>query len=189
MINKKGITLIALIITIIVLLILAGVGIGLITGDNGILKKADIAKKETDESSLVEGQKLDKTNGIIEDYTTSSRGSSDAQNIKTDGVEVQLNKIYNGKQVYMASFSGTLSTGTSIVLKNLNSYNISEVLDIYGHCLVDGNTNYIPINVNYGGNYYTCFYYNMVNKELRYHCGSSYNGTSAWVTIEYTKNV
>ena len=38
--NEKGITLIALVITIIVLLILAGVAISMLSGENGILKKA-----------------------------------------------------------------------------------------------------------------------------------------------------
>ena len=38
--QKKGITLIALVITIIVLLILAGISISMLAGDNGILKKA-----------------------------------------------------------------------------------------------------------------------------------------------------
>ena len=45
--NQRGITLIALVITIIVLLILAGVSIAMLTGDNGILKNADRAAKET----------------------------------------------------------------------------------------------------------------------------------------------
>ena len=39
MIKNKGITLIALVITIIVLLILAGITIASITGENGILRK------------------------------------------------------------------------------------------------------------------------------------------------------
>lgn len=43
--EAKGITLIALVITIIVLLILAGVTIATLTGDNGILKQADKAKQ------------------------------------------------------------------------------------------------------------------------------------------------
>ena len=43
--NSKGITLIALVITIIVLLILAGVSISMLTGDNGILSQATEAKK------------------------------------------------------------------------------------------------------------------------------------------------
>ena len=45
--NNKGITLIALVITIIVLLILAGVSIALVTGDNGLLKQATRAGAET----------------------------------------------------------------------------------------------------------------------------------------------
>ena len=45
--NKKGITLIALVITIIVLLILASVSIAMLTGDNGILTRAGDAKIET----------------------------------------------------------------------------------------------------------------------------------------------
>jgi len=43
--SKKGITLIALVITIIVLIILAGVSISLVLGDNGIVTKAKEAKQ------------------------------------------------------------------------------------------------------------------------------------------------
>ena len=45
--NARGITLIALVITIIVLLILAGVTIAALSGDNGILTKAKEAKQKT----------------------------------------------------------------------------------------------------------------------------------------------
>ena len=45
--EKKGITLIALVITIIVLLILAGVSIAMLTGQNGILTQAQSAKTVT----------------------------------------------------------------------------------------------------------------------------------------------
>ena len=45
--NNKGITLIALVITIIVLLILAGVSIAMLTGSNGILTQATNADKTT----------------------------------------------------------------------------------------------------------------------------------------------
>ena len=45
--SKKGITLIVLIITIIVLLILAGVSISLVAGDSGILSKALDASENT----------------------------------------------------------------------------------------------------------------------------------------------
>ncbi len=49
--QKKGITLIALVITIIVLLILAGVSIAMLTGDNGILTQATNAKEKTDKAT------------------------------------------------------------------------------------------------------------------------------------------
>ena len=45
--NNSGITIVALVVTIIVLLILAGITIGTITGDNGIINKAQEAKNDT----------------------------------------------------------------------------------------------------------------------------------------------
>ena len=47
--KQEGITLIALVITIIVLLILAAVTISALSGDNGILKRATEAKQKTKE--------------------------------------------------------------------------------------------------------------------------------------------
>lgn len=44
--QKSGITLIALVITIVVLLILAGVTIATLTGENGIIAKANQAKED-----------------------------------------------------------------------------------------------------------------------------------------------
>lgn len=45
--DDKGITLIALIVTIIMLLILAGVSISMLTGQNGIINRAKQAKSKT----------------------------------------------------------------------------------------------------------------------------------------------
>ena len=45
--SKKGITLISLVVTIIILLILAGVTIATLTGDNGLLNRASEAKENT----------------------------------------------------------------------------------------------------------------------------------------------
>ena len=56
--SSKGITLIALVITIIVLLILAGVSIATLTGDNGILTRANEAKEETEQASTEEELQL-----------------------------------------------------------------------------------------------------------------------------------
>ena len=56
--KEKGITLIALVITIIVLLILAGVVIATLTGDNGILTKARTAQTTNDEEKAKEQIKI-----------------------------------------------------------------------------------------------------------------------------------
>ena len=52
--NQKGITLIALVITIIVLLILAGVSIAMLTGDNGILTRTTEAKTDTAKAEVAD---------------------------------------------------------------------------------------------------------------------------------------
>ena len=52
--NNKGITLIALVITIIVLLILAGVSIAMLTGNNGILSQSQNAVNDTERAEVVE---------------------------------------------------------------------------------------------------------------------------------------
>ena len=58
--NQRGITLIALVVTIIVLLILAGVAITLSIGDNGIFKRAGQATNAWEEASKneAEGMKM-----------------------------------------------------------------------------------------------------------------------------------
>ena len=64
--KTKGITLIALAVTIIVLLILAGVAISLSIGDNGIFKRAENAVKVWDEASKNEQDEMDKVVGAID---------------------------------------------------------------------------------------------------------------------------
>ena len=56
--KNKGITLIALVITIIVLLILAGVAIAMLSGENGILKKAAESKTKTEQAQKEEETRL-----------------------------------------------------------------------------------------------------------------------------------
>ena len=64
--TNNGITLIALVITIIVLLILAAVSIATLTGENGILTRANDSKKQTEIASVKEQAQLDIANWIAE---------------------------------------------------------------------------------------------------------------------------
>ena len=56
--NQKGITLIALVVTIIILLILAGISIATLTGENGLLNKANVAKEESKKAEYKEELEL-----------------------------------------------------------------------------------------------------------------------------------
>ena len=72
--REKGITLIALVITIIVLLILAGVSISMLTGDNGILTQAKVAKEKNADAQRKEEQQLESMLNRITSEVPSEEG-------------------------------------------------------------------------------------------------------------------
>ena len=78
--NTKGITLIALVITIIVLLILAGVSIAMLTGQNGILTQAQRAKTSTEQANAKEKIELAVAGAIAK----STDGSLTIDNLKEE---------------------------------------------------------------------------------------------------------
>lgn len=106
--NRKGITLIALVITIIVLLILAGVTIAALTGDNGILAQANKAKEENEKAEIIEQIKSD----IVDKQIENSGNISD-------------DEVYEILQEY-----GTLKNDGQILIANKGNYEI-YVSDIY----------------------------------------------------------
>ena len=66
--KNKGITLIALVITIVILLILSGITIVSLTGENGLLKRAQVAKDTTNKNQAAETMNLKITNIQISSY-------------------------------------------------------------------------------------------------------------------------
>ena len=78
-IKKKevGITLIALVITVIVLLILAGVTIAALSGDNGILTRAKEAKEKTEQAQDNESKILSNMENILESYKFENINTAD----------------------------------------------------------------------------------------------------------------
>ena len=73
-ISSKGITLIALVITIIILLILSGVSISMVINQDGIIQKAIDAKEKANKSTLKEKQKLSDVKDQINGTNVSSDG-------------------------------------------------------------------------------------------------------------------
>ena len=71
--KQNGITLIALVITIIVLIILAGVAINLTLGDNGILKRAENARELSNKATVKEKVELAIVEVQVEEVTSTGR--------------------------------------------------------------------------------------------------------------------
>ena len=93
--QAKGITLIALVITIIVLLILAGVAISMLTGENGILKQATSAKDTTDKSEFEEQVKLAVMASKVNDEGVIDLTTLEAEIGKIKGTEITKNGTEN----------------------------------------------------------------------------------------------
>lgn len=101
--RSKGITLIALVITIIVLLILVGVSIAMLTGKNGIITQAENAKNKTEEAEAQEKADLDEQNVIIENIVAGENGSggtlpsnNDTKPFLPEGATVTNNNLDTG---------------------------------------------------------------------------------------------
>ena len=145
-IENKGITLIALVITIIILLILTGITIGLVTGDNGILAQATRAKKETEKATEKEKVILndyeDKINEYIElDWNTIlANAQKHPEQKESDVIGVGT----DGKAVNMDLWKYTLLDDNTYGLNSEDVFNNQE----YG-----GNNEIAIYNNGYIGNY------------------------------------
>ena len=82
----KGITLIALVVTIIVLLILAGVALNLTIGQNGIFQRAEIAANTWRNAETNEQLALQEGADLIEGYLNGNGGNQDDDNPPSSGV-------------------------------------------------------------------------------------------------------
>lgn len=79
--NSKGITLVALVITIIILLILAGISISALT-NKGIFQKAKEAKQKSDDAALDQNTKLDEYENELDKYLPKQNENSLAKAVK-----------------------------------------------------------------------------------------------------------
>ena len=120
--SEKAITLIALVITIIVLLILAGISISMLSGDNSILQKATDAKTKTGESQIKEEIGLAwngvQTEGIVNGWDINKKADELKKELqKTDTgttkakVEGSIIKVtYRGYDATINTTSGSITS-------------------------------------------------------------------------------
>ena len=109
MYGKGGITLIALIVTIIVLLILAGASIATLTGENGILTKANDAKIETTEAN-----ELEKINLSVVAAQNVNTFIMDEEKLKSE-----LNNFFGSENGYILT-----NRGNKYIIEILNTNNL-----------------------------------------------------------------
>ena len=111
--NNKGITLVALVVTIVVLLILAGVSINLVLGNNGIIAKAQEAKTKQAEASQND---LKGMNSLIEQMESTLNGSGNGGKTEPETVP------YLPSDDFHYDTSTSVDTGLIIADSNENEY-------------------------------------------------------------------
>ena len=181
--KNRGITLIALVITIIVLLILAGISIAMLTGENGLLTKVIDAKNKTNEAQAKEKIDLAVSNIFLNgnnevtyetlnsalneefgpnNYDINPKDASASEwTVTVDGVE----KTVTGKAIEGEKFYVYHSSSATVTEHNIEDYKQADnsyKFDIVGLTT----TNYL-----YGG------YYSDYGKKGNYNISNPQTGT------------
>ena len=181
--NNKAITLIALVITIIVLLILAGITVAQLSG-NGLFESAKLAKEKYKKSRDLEDSTLED----YEDAITGDRGNK--INYSTNEQDTGI-KWIDGKTIWQKSFSFTITSGATYVPIEVS--NINEILKIDAIGRGSDRTTPIPSTYANGTGSTVAWYCGICscdNKtKLLIESGSSFasSNPNVYTTIQYTK--
>ena len=130
--RNKGITLVALVITIIILLILAGVSLSILT-QSGLISNANLAKKQTQEAQERENKTLDDYEKIITSAVSGSRDLTNEELQKAKEInslsleEKVIGKFIDNKTLYQKTIRTTYTTDDTQTF----NHNIKNVDKIY----------------------------------------------------------
>ena len=184
--RNKGITLIALVVTIIVLLILAGISIAMLIGQKGILNRAAEAKEKTGVAQEDESQKLKGYEDTINQYAPSSNGGSTGGGSEGGNPAGGSLPTETGTTPYLpnSTFSkkeGDLATGLVIQDANQNEYVWVEVpTTIYDNTTYNNNGAKKPSNSEDYTNIEAC-----LKSYTKDYSGSNYSDTNSKFTEQY----
>ena len=131
--NTRGITLIALVVTIIVLLILAGVSILMLTGQNGILNRAKEAKEQTQKANSKEKLGLILTDLQMDAYKKGSEikiGEELAEEIKTKTDDGVSSAEYDGSRIIVGIDDDVYYIDESLNITDAESGNLAKRLNV-----------------------------------------------------------
>ena len=125
--NEKGITLIALVVTVVVLIILAGITIRLVFSNNSVISRAREAANLTNESVEQDQEDISELKNTIDD-TFSNDNNNDAENLQITIKDEEF--IYNGEEhrpeVTVKDGEKALVNGTDYDVEYKNNINAGE---------------------------------------------------------------
>ena len=163
--QEKGITLIALVVTIVVLLILAGVSISLVLNNNGVISKAKDAKNQYAEAQTNEERQLNEVSDWIDTKVGDTTGGGSVT--KIDGVPIPAGFVYVGgtkasglvisdATADKEKYKGQTTVGTDlegnqfvwIPVENIADYKRTAYAENFDTGTIDSSTNSTKINVD-----------------------------------------
>ena len=142
--NNSAITLIALIITIIILLVLAGITIAALTGDNGVLRRASEASEKTEIANEQEKVRLSAMGAITknngEKIIRTNLNEELTNNIGKEGIDYTLSEsetapfvvtYSNSGRSYLIDENGILRFSDGTAVNTLYGNTTNPTMDIH----------------------------------------------------------
>lgn len=139
--SKSGITLIALVITVIILIILATVTLNVVLGEGGLIQRAQQAKELTEQAALEEQREL---NSLMQEISNLMPDNDDTDyepiEYKFDNVNIKI-QCNDGVEIPEGFFAVTVNnqTDNAVVIEGVNDS--------------EGNVYLTPIIINKPGTY------------------------------------
>ena len=123
--GNEGITLVALVVTIVVLLILAGISLNLVLGQNGIITRAQDARDKTAQAKVNTEKAINALTDEMEAYVKENEGGSGNNGGNSGGTPADLSKYNIGDEV--AYTYDVVSGGYSLTAAQSGSYSDQTV--------------------------------------------------------------
>ena len=123
--NNKGITLVALVVTIIILIILAGISINMLVGTDGLITKAKQAKENIELAEIEEQTRLNELyrgldNGLAgtgSSFTDQTQGTATSDKILKDYTAYVNGQLITGTMENRGTLNWNPSESTSMIIE------------------------------------------------------------------------
>ena len=132
--KEKGITLIALVVTIVVLLILAGVSVNALFGNSGIIEKAKEAQNKMDEAKNNDLTEINKLTNFIDSAVNGTTGGSNTGNVIEETPKPGSGSVAPVPEIqvtpsHICNVQVVAANGTKVTIQEneINAISLSEI--------------------------------------------------------------